>query len=147
MSSIQGRSVVGAIAGDGNHLALLLQQSDKARLVVRTRTRHDFYLGCALGGLSVVHSGKIGTADYRVITVLVGPQTHLTANLTCRATGIASDDFHFHTGIAAILDSGRHIGAHRVADGDKAQVQRIVEAYEKHDALLKAGLEEKFEQG
>ena len=26
-------------------------------------------------------------------------------------------------------------------------VQRIVEAYEKHDALLKAGLEEKFEQG
>ena len=94
-----------------------MQQTHEARFVIGTRAGHDFDSGCTFCGLDVIHGGKIRTADYSVLIVLVGPQTHLTADLTRCATGVAGDDLHFHAGIAAILYGGRHIGAHRVTDG------------------------------
>ena len=110
-----------------------MQQAHQAGLVVGTGSGHNLDVGGALGGLVVGHRGKIGAGDDGIIAIAVGPQPHLAADFASRGSRVACDNLDLDSGIEAILDGGRHIGAHWVADGYDAQQRQC-----RHLARLQA---------
>ena len=117
MGSLQGGGIVGAVAGDGHHFAFLLEGFHQSLLVHRTGTGNNLQSLNAFQQSLVGESGKLGAGNHCFVGVLVGPQSYLATNLAGRSGGVACHNLHFDASVKAFLNGGRHVGAHRVADG------------------------------
>ncbi len=122
MGGLEGRSVVGAVAGHGHDLVVGLQGLDESLLVHRTCACDDLHVAYALAQGGVVEFGEFHTGDD--VGVAVGPvvpESYLTADLAGRAGGVAGDNLHLDACVKYFADCVGHVGADGVGDGCHAE--------------------------
>ena len=127
MCGVQGGSIIGAIACDSHHFALLLKQAHKAFLIGRTCPRHNLDVTDAATKLVITQQVKLFTCNQLMLWVIgFSPKTNLTANLTRRARRVARHNLNADAGIEAILHRVGHIVANRVDDARDTQEAKVL---------------------
>ena len=124
MGGLQGGGVVGAVARNGHHLALLLQGLDQALLVHGAGARDDFQVEHAVAQFLVAQGGKLGARYLVAGSVALLPQADAPPNLAGRGRRVARHDFHGYAGLHAAAHGGRHLVAHGIGDGGHAQERK-----------------------
>ena len=120
MGLLQGRGVVGAVAGDRHHLSYALQRLHEPLFVHRSGAGNNLQVHHMFVEPSVAELLKSRTGDDVALAVGVGPESNLPANLAGCGGGVAGDNLHCYARIHALLHGCGHFLAHRVADGDDA---------------------------
>ncbi len=110
MCGLEGRCVVGAVAGDGHDFAEFLQRFDEAFFIHRARSGDDFETAHPSEDLIVGEGGEIRACDYVVIAVAaIVPKARLTAYFLGGPGGVAGDDFYVDSGLDYLAHSIRDV--------------------------------------
>lgn len=124
MSGVQGRSIVDAIAGDGNDFTLRAKQVDEAGFIVRAGAGEDAQAIQLGDDFRVIHCGEGGAIEVqgrRAIRVFTRPEATLASDFLSGEGRIAGDDFDLNAGLLAFGDGGLDVVAQGVVDGDEAE--------------------------
>ena len=131
MGGLEGRGVVGSVAGHGHDLAVGLQGLDQPLLVERSRPGYDFKIIHAVAQLGVAQLCELRTCDDVAGAVAaVVPKADLAAYLLGRPRCVAGYDLE--------LDPGVQNGAHRVGNIAAHRIGYRHDAEEHEIFLLKA---------
>ncbi len=129
VGGFQRGCVVGAVAGDGHHLALPLQAPHEPALVHRPCAGYDFQLFDDAVELTVRKFLYFRSCDEVALGVGVGPDAGLPPDLTCCSRCVSCHYFHLYAGVDAFLDGRRHLLAHGVGDAHNAEKHGLVVAF------------------
>ena len=118
MCSLQGGSIVGAIARDSYHLATALQRLHQALLVHRPCTCDDDDVARMLLQLIIRHRGHFRTCIDVPLRKMgrLRQQSYLPCYLGGCRWSVARDDLHADARFKTFAHSGRDILAHRVSN-------------------------------
>ena len=126
MGCLQGRGIVGSVAGYGHDLAVGLQRFDKAFLVHWACACNDFQVFNPTCELVVGHLGNFGTCGYVPVRVgSVVPEAYLAPDLFCSAGSVAGHDLDLYAGVGHPCHSVGDIGADRIGDRGNAEESHV----------------------
>ena len=119
---VEGGGIVGAVAGDGNDVAFLLQGVYQAQLVHGLGAGEHAEVIHAVEQLLLGKLAELVAGEYSALGQLTfRQQADFAANLAGGLEVVAGDNLDAHAGFVAGGHSGGHIRAHRVLDDEAAQ--------------------------
>ena len=121
MCSLQGGSIVGAIARDSYHLATALKGLHQTLFVHRTGTGDDDDVTSTGLQLLIGHRSNLRTSENTFFTfhsfIYHSCQSNLSRNLHGGGRGITRDDFHINASSETLLHCCGNIHTYGVCNG------------------------------